>query len=210
MSQINQLFKRIFDLLVLILLFPLFIVIFIVIFILAFCFTGPKVIFSQERAGKNMKPFILYKFRTMKLNCDPYGPSPKDGVDPRLTKIGRFLRWTSLDELPQFFNVLKGDMSLVGPRPLYMSQAQEWNEHQRQRLNVKPGITGLAQISGRGSLTIEEKIELDVKYALTQSLWQDAKILFLTIFTLFRPSDIYEKRYSKTEETRNHSDGSKE
>jgi lipopolysaccharide/colanic/teichoic acid biosynthesis glycosyltransferase len=93
---------------------------------------GPAV-FAQERAGKNAKPFTLYKFRTMKTDADPFGASPKSQADPRLTTIGRFLREHSLDELPQLFNILKGDMSIVGPRPLYVSQIAEWNETQKRR-----------------------------------------------------------------------------
>jgi lipopolysaccharide/colanic/teichoic acid biosynthesis glycosyltransferase len=138
----------------------------------------------------------------MRNDVDPFGPSPKSGDDPRLTKIGKFLREYSLDELPQLFNVIKGDMSLVGPRPLYMEQKKEWNERQKKRLFVKPGITGLAQISGRGALTREEKLELDVQYVENASLWLDIKIIFVTIAHVFCRKSIYEKRYSVAEETR--------
>lgn len=162
---------------------------------------GP-VIFRQERAGKDGKTFMFYKFRTMRTDVDPFGPSPKSGDDPRLTRLGKFLREYSLDELPQLFNVLKGDMSIVGPRPLYMEQMKEWDERQKKRLLVKPGITGLAQVSGRGELTREEKLELDVKYVETASLWLDLKIILKTIAKVFKRKDIYEKRYSKTEQTR--------
>jgi len=162
---------------------------------------GPAV-FKQERAGKNGKPFMFYKFRTMKLDADPFGPSPKSGEDPRLTKVGIFLREYSLDELPQLFNILKGDMSIVGPRPLYVSQMSEWNEQQRKRLLVKPGLTGLAQISGRGELAREEKLELDVKYVETASFLADIKIILATIAQVFGRKSIYEKKYSQTEETR--------
>ena len=162
---------------------------------------GPAV-FKQERAGKNGKPFMFYKFRTMKLDADPFGPSPKSSEDPRLTKVGIFLREYSLDELPQLFNILKGDMSIVGPRPLYVSQMSEWNEQQRKRLLVKPGLTGLAQISGRGELTREEKLELDVKYVETASFLVDIKIILTTIAQVFGRKSIYEKKYSQTEETR--------
>ena len=117
-----------------------------------------RAIFRQERAGRACKPFICYKFRTMASNVDPFGASPHTAADPRVTSLGRRLRETSLDELPQLFNILKGDMSLVGPRPLYMRQAAEWNPRQRRRLEVKPGLTGLAQVLGRGDLTIEEKL----------------------------------------------------
>ncbi len=162
---------------------------------------GPA-IFKQQRAGKNGKPFVFYKFRTMTLDVDPFGPSPKSGQDPRLTKVGKFLRECSLDELPQLFNVLKGDMSIVGPRPLYLSQIPEWNERQKKRLLVKPGLTGSAQIQGRGKLTREEKLELDVKYVENAGLLTDIRIMLATITHVFRRKSVYEKRYSKTEYTR--------
>ena len=162
---------------------------------------GPA-IFKQQRAGKNGNPFVFYKFRTMKHDVDPFGPSPKSGKDPRLTKIGRILREYSLDELPQLFNILRGDMSVVGPRPLYLSQIPEWNERQKKRLLVKPGLTGLAQISGRGEITLEEKLELDVKYVETASFLADVRILLVTIAHVFSRKGIYEKKYSRNEITR--------
>jgi len=162
---------------------------------------GPAV-FKQERAGKNGRPFVFYKFRTMTLDVDPFGPSPKSGQDRRLTKVGKFLRECSLDELPQLFNVLKGDMSIVGPRPLYLSQIPEWSERQKKRLVVKPGLTGLAQIQGRAELTREEKLELDVKYVQNAGLLTDIRIMLATIVQVFRRKSVYEKRYSKTEYTR--------
>ena len=162
---------------------------------------GPA-IFRQERAGKDGKPFTLYKFRTMRPDADPFGPSPKSGEDPRLTRLGRFLREHSLDELPQLINVIRGDMSLVGPRPLYMAQVPEWDERQRKRLQVKPGLTGLAQISGRGGLTREGKLELDARYVEQASLSLDVRILFATMARVFGGGGIYEKRYSETEQTR--------
>jgi undecaprenyl phosphate N,N'-diacetylbacillosamine 1-phosphate transferase len=194
--------KRLFDIILslpaIIFLLPVFIVIYLAIKI-----TGRgAVIFKQERAGKNSKSFILYKFRTMRIDIDPFGPSPKTGDDPRLTKVGKFLREYSLDELPQLFNVLKGDMSIVGPRPLYISQMQEWDDRQKKRLLVKPGLTGLAQISGRGELTREEKLELDVKYVETAGLALDLKIILVTIGQVFTRKNIYEKKYSQSEFTR--------
>ena len=162
---------------------------------------GPA-IFKQQRAGRNGKPFVFYKFRTMAADADPFGPSPKSSSDKRLTKFGRFLREYSLDELPQFVNILKGDMSLVGPRPLYLSQIQEWSERQKKRLLVKPGLTGLAQVSGRGGLTREQKLELDVNYAETASFWIDLKIIIITFIRVFGRKDIYENKYSQTEYTR--------
>ncbi|MHC4115472.1 MAG: sugar transferase [Planctomycetota bacterium] len=198
----RKLSKRIFDILltfpVMVLLLPGFAVIIIAIRVSS----KGSAIFKQERAGKDGKPFIFYKFRTMKTNVDPFGPSPKSGEDARLTKVGRFLREYSLDELPQLFNILKGDMSIVGPRPLYISQMAEWDERQKKRLLVKPGLTGLAQISGRGGLTREEKLELDVKYVETANFLLDMKIILATIAQVFGRKSIYEKKYSQTQYTR--------
>ena len=198
----RKLSKRILDISIslpaIILLSPVFVVIVIAVRLSG---KGPA-IFKQQRAGKSGKPFIFYKFRTMKTDVDPFGPSPKSGEDRRLTKVGKWLREYSLDELPQLFNILRGDMSIVGPRPLYVAQMAEWNERQKKRLLVKPGLTGLAQISGRGGLTREEKLELDVKYVETAGFLADIKIILATIAQVFQRKDIYEKKYSQTEETR--------
>ncbi len=194
--------KRLLDLalsvLAIIVLLPVFAVIVIAIRVSS---KGP-VIFRQERVGRDGKPFVFYKFRTMRADVDPFGPSPKSSEDHRLTKVGKFLREHSLDELPQLFNILKGDMRIVGPRPLYVSQMAEWDERQKKRLLVKPGLTGLAQISGRGELTREEKLELDVKYVETASFLTDIKITLATIAQVFRRKNIYEKKYSQAEYTR--------
>jgi lipopolysaccharide/colanic/teichoic acid biosynthesis glycosyltransferase len=162
---------------------------------------GPA-IFKQRRAGRDGKPFLCYKFRTMRLDVDPFGPSPKSHADKRLTQVGRFLREYSLDELPQLFNIILGDMSLVGPRPLYVSQIPEWNARQMKRLRVKPGLTGLAQVSGRGRLTREEKLELDVRYVDAASVWLDGRIILTTIRQVLGRKGVYEERYSSTQRTR--------
>lgn len=198
----RKLCKCFFDILIALLVTIFLLPLFVIIGILVKVSSKGPVIFKQERAGKNGKPFIFYKFRTMKTEVDPFGPSPKAADDPRLTKIGKFLREYSFDELPQLFNVLKGNMSIVGPRPLYLSQIDEWTDRQKKRLLVKPGLTGLAQISGRGELTREEKLELDVKYVETAGFWLDLKIILITIGQVFGRKSIYEKRYSKTELTR--------
>ena len=198
----RKVLKRISDIFVslpvAVILLPLFVVVTLAIRLTS---KGPA-IFRQQRAGRNGRPFVFYKFRTMKLNVEHFGPSPKSGDDPRLTRVGKFLREYSLDELPQLFNVLKGDMSIVGPRPLYISQMAEWDERQKKRLLVKPGLTGLAQISGRGELTREEKLELDVKYVETACFRLDIKIILATVGQVFRRQSIYEKSYSQTEYTR--------
>ena len=153
---------------------------------------GPA-IFRQERAGRNMKPFMMYKFRTMRSDADPFGASPQSADDTRLTPRGRRLRESSLDELPQLWNVLRGDMSLVGPRPLYMAQAREFTERERRRLEVRPGLTGLAQIQGRGELPHKEKLEVDVQYVERQSLGLDLAILGRSFARLFHRRNVYQK-----------------
>lgn len=162
---------------------------------------GPA-FFRQVRAGRNGRPFTLLKFRTMRTDVDPFGDSPQSGEDPRITRLGRWLRETSLDELPQLINVLLGHMSLIGPRPLYLQQMAEWNERQKCRLLVKPGLTGLAQINGRGSLTIEEKLEWDVRYVETVGLRTDLTILWRTFTGVWRRAGIYEVQYSRDKERR--------
>ena len=200
--KLFRIFKRGIDIIIsllgLIILSPILAVIAIVIKLGS---KGP-VIFKQQRAGKAGQAFVFYKFRTMKQDVDPFGPSPKSGQDTRLIKVGRFLREYSLDELPQFFNVLRGDMSLIGPRPLYLSQIPEWNERQKKRLLVRPGLTGLAQIRGRGALTQEEKLELDVQYVETMGFLADIRIVIATVFRVLGRKGIYEKRYSQSEYTR--------
>ena len=149
---------------------------------------GSPILFKQDRPGRNGKIFKLYKFRTML--------PPKDGViDPaqdvaRLTPFGKKLRSTSLDELPELFNILKGDMSVVGPRPLLVQYLERYNEHQARRHEVRPGFTGLAQINGRNSITWEEKFDWDVKYVDHITFLGDWKIVFKTIVTVFRRDGI--------------------
>ncbi|NLL37717.1 MAG: sugar transferase [Fretibacterium sp.] len=149
---------------------------------------GHPVLFSQLRAGKDGRPFRLYKFRSMTEARDEDGALLPDA--DRLTPFGQKLRCTSLDELPQLWNVLKGDMSLVGPRPLLLDYVPLYSERQRQRLNVKPGLTGWAQIKGRNTLSWEEKFELDVWYVERQSLWLDLKILLQTVGSVLRRKGI--------------------
>lgn len=140
---------------------------------------GKPVIFTQERPGKDGKIFKLYKFRTMTDERDENDKLLSDEV--RLTEFGKKLRSTSLDELPELFNILKGDMSLVGPRPLLVEYLSLYNERQARRHEVRPGLTGLAQVSGRNAISWEEKFELDVKYVDKVSFLRDAKILLKTL-----------------------------
>jgi len=161
---------------------------------------GPA-IFTQRRAGHRGIPFTLLKYRTMRLDVDPYGHSPHSGGDPRLTTIGKWLREKSLDELPQLINIFNGTMTIVGPRPLYERQVETWTDEQKRRLEVKPGLTGYAQAYGRGSLTIEDKLEMDVFYVEHRSMWMDVKIIARTVLNVFKgEGDVYEKQYSRDQE----------
>ena len=155
-----------------------------------------KVFFAQKRSGKNNKLFYMYKFRSMVSNAEELleelkelnemdGPVFKIKEDPRITKVGRFIRKTSIDELPQLFNVLKGDMSIVGPRPPIPHEVAEYNEYQMQRLLVKPGITCIWQVSGRNTIGFDEWVEMDLEYIKNRNLWLDIKLIFKTVGVLF-------------------------
>ena len=149
---------------------------------------GAPVLFRQQRPGLHGQPFTLYKFRTMTDARDAEGNLLPDAE--RLTSLGRFLRSSSLDELPELFNVLKGEMSLVGPRPLLMEYLPRYSPDQMRRHEVRPGITGWAQINGRNALTWQEKFELDVWYVDHQSLRLDLKILWLTLIKVLKREGI--------------------
>ena len=149
---------------------------------------GSPVIFKQERPGRNGEIFTLYKFRTMTDERDANGELLPDEV--RLTKFGKLMRSLSLDELPELYNILKGDMSFVGPRPLLVKYLPLYNARQSMRHNVRPGLTGLAQVNGRNLITWEEKFEWDVKYVETLSPWLDIKILFRTVLNVLKREGI--------------------
>lgn len=149
---------------------------------------GRPVLFRQERAGFRGRPFILYKFRTMLDPSDPRARGPRD--EDRLTRLGIFLRATSLDELPSLWNVVRGDLSLVGPRPLLMRYLPRYSPEQARRHEVPPGVTGWAQVNGRNALTWPEKFALDVWYVDHWSLWLDLKILAMTVVKVFRREGI--------------------
>ena len=149
---------------------------------------GRPVLFTQERPGYQEKIFKMYKFRSMTDERDEKGELLPDEV--RLTPFGEKLRSTSLDELPELLNILKGDMSLVGPRPLLVQYLPLYNKRQHRRHDVKPGITGLAQINGRNSISWEEKFEYDVQYVENLSFWEDIRILFGTVFKVFKREGI--------------------
>ena len=175
--------KRLFDLMltlpVLVLIRPLLLGIAIAVAV----FLGRPVLFRQTRPGVGGHPFRMMKFRTMTDERDKQGQLLPD--EKRLTRFGRFLRATSLDELPELFNVLKGDMSLVGPRPLLMDYLPLYSAEQFRRHEVRPGITGWAQVNGRNTLSWDEKFRLDVWYVDNRSFWLDVRILFLTVRKVF-------------------------
>lgn len=149
---------------------------------------GSPVIFCQERPGKDEKIFKMYKFRSMTDERDENGNLLPDEV--RLTKFGRLLRSTSLDELPELWNIFKGDMSIVGPRPLLVKYLPLYNEEQRHRHDVRPGLTGLAQINGRNGISWEKKFQYDVQYVNEITFWGDMKILILTVTSVFKREGI--------------------
>lgn len=149
---------------------------------------GSPIIFKQERVGLNEKIFTLYKFRTMTDARDEKGELLSDNA--RLTKFGKMLRYTSLDELPQLFNILKGDMSIIGPRPLLVEYLPFYKEYHKQRHSVRPGLSGLAQVNGRNAITWEDRFDLDVKYTLNITFLEDLKIIFLTLKKVYKKEGI--------------------
>ena len=174
--------KRFFDLLVSASALVIFFIPILIIALLVFLKLGPPVFFKQDRPGLNENIFQLIKFRTMKNDIHQSNPNEMMVSDnERLTKFGSFLRSRSLDELPTLINVLKGDMSLVGPRPLLVKYLPLYTSEEKRRHNVKPGITGWAQVNGRNTITWEKKFQYDLWYVENQTLFLDLKILFLTI-----------------------------
>ena len=171
--------KRLFDLLIIVFLSPIIFPIIVIVILILIKETGFPIFFKQSRPGFNKKIFSILKFRSMT------GELGKEGVllsdEFRITKFGKILRSTSLDELPSLWNVLKGDMSLVGPRPLLVEYLPLYSTKQARRHEVKPGITGWAQVNGRNAISWDEKFDLDVWYVDNQSIWLDIKILYLTI-----------------------------
>lgn len=200
----GELFKRLFDILfslsVLILFAPVYL---LLAFSIALSSSGP-IFYVQERVGKNRKKFYCLKFRTMVENADDilleimensphlrqeFEDNFKLKQDPRITWIGRFLRMTSLDEFPQFWNVLKGDMSVVGPRPLVEEELPRYGRHINKILTIRPGITGLWQVSGRNDIPYPRRVQIDLYYANDKNLWMDMWILFKTIGVVIFPKN---------------------
>lgn len=202
-SSIYLFVKRLLDimgsLVGIIILSPLFLLIAILIKM-----EDPKgsVFFKQTRLGENESPFYMFKFRSMVANAEELkatlvkqneaaGPVFKIKKDPRVTKTGSFIRKTSIDELPQLFNVLKGEMSLVGPRPPLPNEVNQYSQHEKQRLKVTPGLTCYWQVSGRSNIGFDEWVELDLKYINERNIWIDIKLIFKTVFVLFGSKDAY-------------------
>ena len=198
MSEMKKLIKWLIDRLMaaiaMIVLSPLILLVVIAVAIKM----GRPVIFSQDRPGKNNRIFKFYKFRTMTDARDQDGQLLPDRV--RITPFGQWLRQTSLDELPQLWNVLKGDMSFIGPRPLMVMYLERYSPQQARRHEVLPGITGLAQINGRNAISWSEKFKLDVWYIDNWSLWLDLKILLLTVGKVIQKDGINQEGYATAEE----------
>ncbi len=180
-------FKRVIDIICALAAIIVFSWLYIIVALLVRVKLGSPVIFRQARPGLNGKIFYLYKFRSMTNECDEHGNLLPD--DMRLTRFGKFLRGTSLDELPEAFNILKGDMSVIGPRPQLVRDMVFFTDEQMKRQSVRPGLSGLAQISGRNGITWEEKLSFDLEYIKSITFLGDVKIIFLTVWRAFVKQD---------------------
>ena len=189
--------KRLLDIVLSLIAIIITLPIFLIIGILVLIFLGKPAIFRQKRPGKNEKIFTRYKFRTMSNKKDKDGNLLPNEL--RITKFGNFLRKTSLDEIPEFINILKGDMSFVGPRPLRVDYLPLYNKEQKHRHDIRPGLTGLAQVSGRNNITWSEKFKYDLEYVNNITFQNDLKIVFLTIEKVILRKDIYSDNKGFTE-----------
>jgi len=194
----RQFFKRFYDLVLSFLAICVLSPILLILIIIGAIAMGGNPFFTQKRPGKNEKIFRLIKFRSMNNKKDKDGNLLPDEV--RLTKYGKFLRATSLDELPEIFNIFVGHMSIVGPRPLLVKYLPLYSEEQKKRHNLRPGLTGYAQVNGRNSLSWPEKFKLDVEYVNTYSLFGDIKILIMTVFKVFKREGISGEAVATMEE----------
>lgn len=197
--------KRVFDFWVSVFLIFILSPLFFLVAIMVRFRLGPPVIYRQQRPGFQSQPFMIYKFRSLTDQRDRHGNLLPDSE--RFTRFGSWLRRSSLDELPELINVLKGDMSLVGPRPLLMQYIDRYTEFQARRHEVRPGITGWAQINGRNAVSWEKKFQMDVWYIDHQSFLLDIKILFLTLIQVYKRQGIHQEGHVTTEEfmgTTNH------
>ena len=184
----GNMLKRSFDIVVAVLLLLVLWPVILLSAALVFVFIGRPIMYRQTRPGLNAKPFTILKLRTMTTARDAQGNYLPD--DERLTAIGRFLRSMSLDELPELYNILKGEMSLVGPRPLLMEYLPLYTREQARRHEVRPGITGWAQVNGRNAVSWEEKFRMDVWYVDNRSFWLDIRILWMTVISVLRREGI--------------------
>jgi sugar transferase EpsL len=192
--KIQLLIKRLFDIIVSLTLIILLAPLILFIALLIWVTMGRPILFRQRRVGYKGQVFTIYKFRTMTEERDEHGNLLPD--EQRLTRFGRFLRETSLDELPELFNVLKGDMSVVGPRPLLVEYLPYYTPEERKRHNMRPGITGWAQVNGRNAITWDQKLALDVWYVDNWSLWLDFKIILMTIIKVIKREGISTDGYA--------------
>ena len=184
--------KRILDIILSLIAIIITLPIFLIVGILVLIFIGQPAIFRQKRPGKNEKIFTMYKFRTMTNKKDENGNLLPDEL--RLTKLGKFLRKTSLDEIPEFINILKGDMSFVGPRPLLVEYLPYYTEEEHHRHDVRPGLTGLAQVSGRNLLNWDDRFKKDIEYVNNVTFMNDFKIVFKTISIVLKREGISDKK----------------
>ena len=196
-ADLTDFIKRLFDLIISLVLAVLLMPLLALLAVLVYIDLGSPALFRQQRPGLRGKPFTFYKFRTMNNRTDENGLLLSD--DGRLTGFGRCLRRTSLDELPQLFNVIRGDMSLVGPRPLLMEYLDLYTDEQMRRHAVKPGITGWAQVNGRNAITWEEKFSLDLWYVDNRSFLLDLRIILLTVVRIIRKEGINQEGMATAE-----------
>lgn len=197
-KPVYRFFKRIFDVVMSVFALVLLSPVYLIIAIIIKCDSRGPVFYKHHRVGKNGKSFDMYKFRSMVPDADKKLDELPDDLkkefeenykitdDPRITKVGKFLRKTSLDELPQFLNVIKGDISLVGPRPIVEMELEKYGENKDKFLSVIPGITGYWQANGRSDVTYEKRMELELYYVDNASFWLDIVILFKTVFAVFK------------------------
>ena len=193
----KRFFKSLIDFIGAFLLLLLFSPVMVIASILIYLKLGSPVFFKQKRPGKDEKIFTIYKFRTMSDTKDSYGNFLEDEM--RLNKFGKTLRSLSIDELPQLFNILKGDMSFIGPRPLLIEYLNLYNKQQKKRHNVKPGLTGWAQVNGRNNISWKKKFEYDLYYTENLSFWLDIKIVLLSIKKILKREGISSYRHATAE-----------
>lgn len=200
MKIYSKYIKRILDIIISLCVLAFLSPVYFILIVLVRCFLGKPVFFYQLRPGLKEREFILIKFRSMTEHKASNGSILPD--EQRLTCFGKFLRSSSLDELPEFFNILKGEMSLIGPRPLLSEYIPLYNERQKRRHSVRPGLTGLAQVHGRNHLDWEERLEMDVQYTEKVSFYMDFKIILLTIKTVLKRKGISSKTSATMEKFR--------